>query len=74
MINHYRYEISGDAFGGQTWMTTGHVDCEFLEAYHACMKASFLQLTEGKAQFGKPGIGCHGPYLLNRILIEKVKP
>jgi len=37
------------------------------------MKQAFQQLTDGKAVFGNPGVGCVGPYHITRMLLEVVK-
>ena len=73
MIKTYRYTIQGTAAGGQTWETSGIVSSEYDDVFTAANHAAFLQLTEGKAVFGKPGVGCHGPYDILTITIEPVK-
>lgn len=72
----YRYEITGAAADGQTWKTDGTLKTagpgEFTETQMMAMKDSFAQLTQGKAVFGKPGVGCRGPYRVTRMLIEEI--
>ena len=61
----YIYQMSGDAADGQTWSVDGTIALEagdFAAAFQEAMRDGFMQLTGGKAQFGKPGIGCVGPY------------
>ena len=70
----YRYEISGTAAGEQTWTTTGIskdvTPGAFQSVFDDALRETFQLLTEGKAIFGKPGLGCSGPYTLTRLLIE----
>jgi hypothetical protein len=47
--------------------------CEFHETFDYAMNQTFSQLTNGKAVYGKPGIGCHGPYDIHSVLIEQEK-
>ena len=71
---NYRFEIHGTAGNGQTWKTNGTVtdgDNDFMAVVDDAMRLSFNQLTGGKAVYGKPGVGCVGPYELQRIVIEK---
>ncbi len=68
----YQFTIIGTAANGQTWRTTGKVSCEFNACFDTAMRASFEQLTGGKAVFGKPGVGCSGPYDITSILIQQV--
>jgi hypothetical protein len=66
--------MRGNGANGQTWMTTGTLTDDandLLGVIHSMMIDSFAQLTKGKAQFGKPGEGCSGPYEIERIVIEK---
>jgi hypothetical protein len=69
----YTYEVSGTAAGGQTWKVTGEVEGrpgDFPKVPDAALRNAFDSLTEGKAVFGQPGVGCNGPYVLTRLLIE----
>jgi hypothetical protein len=74
----YKYEISGLAAEGQTWKTSGMVETqkpgEFMTTPDLAMSDAFFQLTQGKAVFGKPGLGCKGPYRVLRMMIEELKP
>jgi hypothetical protein len=71
----YRYTIDGIAADGQTWSTRGSVATDSPGAFPAiveeAMQQSFLQLTQGKAQYGRPGVGCRGPYRITRLLVEQ---
>lgn len=62
----FRYEISGTAADEQTWTAVGEVHIEkagdFPKVFEQAMWDAFNQLTQGKAVFGKPGVGCNGPY------------
>jgi hypothetical protein len=73
MKKYYSYTVEGTARDGQTWKTTGTVVAEFAAAFNDAMLDSFKQLTSGRAVFGKPGIGCNGPYDIHRFTIEQVR-
>jgi hypothetical protein len=73
MIRTYHYVIHGSAADGQTFTLDGVMSCEFEDAQYVAMQAGFEQLTQGKAVFGKPGVGCKGPYDIDSILITQVK-
>ncbi len=71
----YGYAVEGTASDGQTWTTTGEVDYEkeggFPVAVQEAMRLSFEQLTQGRAVYGHPGVGCRGPYTIQRLLVER---
>jgi len=71
----YTYIIDGTAADGQTWTTTGSVETasegQFPATVQLAMADSFQQLTQGKAVYGQPGVGCRGPYHIARLLIER---
>jgi hypothetical protein len=73
MIKHYYVTIEGSAADGQTWKTVSEMMCEFHDTFSLAMVESFQQLTKGQAVFGKPGVGCHGPYDIHKVTIERVK-
>ena len=66
------YIAEGIAASGQSWKTTGTVEVEWIDAFDAAMRDSFRQLTGGKAVFGKPGVGCRGPYEIRRFELTAV--
>lgn len=68
----FRYTINGTAANGQTWETSGIVNCEFHDTFRLANALSFEQITQGRAVFGQPGT-CKGPYSIHKILIEEVK-
>jgi hypothetical protein len=73
MLKLYQYTVEGSGGNAQTWKTTGKVTAEFHDVFLAAVSHSFDQLTKGKAVFGKPGVGCQGPYDVHKVLIEQVK-
>jgi hypothetical protein len=73
MIRSYRYTIEGSGAHGQTFRTEGDVTSDFHDAFHVSMVDTFEKLTKGKAIFGKPGVGCQGPYDIHRVVIEQVR-
>jgi hypothetical protein len=72
----YKYEVSGTAAGGQTWAASGEVAVEKEGAFwlvpDKAMREAFIQLTEGRAVYGQPGVGCKGPYTFLRLAVERV--
>jgi hypothetical protein len=72
-IKTYTYTVSGTAADGQTWETVGTIACEFVDVWHHAMRCSFEDLTKGEAVYGQPGVGCQGPYDIDKIVIEQVK-
>lgn len=73
----YDFEVKGTAAGEQEWTTTGTVETqnagEFPQMLNLALMQSFQNLTQGKAVFGKPGVGCRGPYGVTSFLIVKRK-
>jgi hypothetical protein len=68
----YDYVITGTAANGQTWTTRGTVEAEsasFLDTPLMAMQESFESLTQGKAVYGQPGVGCRGPYQVTAMHI-----
>ena len=68
------YTISGSAADGQTWETKGDVEVpaeHFPEVANIALAETFATLTQGKAVYGKPGVGCNGPYRIRRMVIEE---
>ena len=72
-INAYKFKIEGTGADDKTWTTEGEVACEFFNVFDAAMESTYEQLTEGKAIYGQPGVGCSGPYKIDRLWIIKVK-
>lgn len=72
----YRYEMHGAAAQEQSWAVSGFIETqnpgEFLNVPRAATADAFEQLTNGKAIFGKPGVGCKGPYRITKLTIEEV--
>jgi len=72
MIKTYNFEFEGKAARGQTWKASGQIDDDannLMAVFDTAMRLTFQQLTSGKAVFGKPGVGCAGPYDITRITI-----
>jgi hypothetical protein len=46
--------------------------CEFNDSFGYAMEETFRQLTNGRAVYGEPGVGCRGPYGIRSLLIEEV--
>ena len=69
----YKYELEGTGGNGQTWKTNGLIECPFDDILYCATLNTFEQLTEGKAVFGKPGVGCNGPYEVTKLTFERLK-
>lgn len=72
MRKSYRYSVIGSGAEGATFETSGTVMCELIEAFPLAMQETFRQLTNGRAVYGNPGIGCRGPYDIHRVTIDQV--
>jgi len=71
----YRYTVEGTNGDASSYRTQGTFETpEFSKTFDMAMRASFLDLTQGRAEFGKPGQGgCRGPYKIRKIIIEEVE-
>jgi hypothetical protein len=69
----YIFTVEGTAASGaQTFTCTGELEDlpgNFSKILDKAMNATFMQLTDGKAVFGTPGVGCHGPYGITRFQV-----
>jgi len=73
-MNSYAYTVSGTAAGGQTWTVKGTangVQGDFPHIVSGVLRELFGKLTSGKAVYGKPGVGCNGPYQITKLVIER---
>jgi len=73
MAKFIEFKVEGTAHGGQTYTCEGRVNANIADVpdcFMDVMRASFHQLTSGKAVFGQPGIGCRGPYTVTRIELK----
>jgi len=69
----YSYTVEGEAADGQTWKVTGIARAaqgDFLSLPDKAAKETFERLTKGRAEYGKPGVGCKGPYRFTMLLIK----
>lgn len=79
-MSKYQYRVSGTAAKGQTWTAAGQLEPAlwvpasgvWLELPRLVLGRAYEQLTAGKAVFGKPGLGCQGPYRITKLEIEEV--
>jgi hypothetical protein len=73
MEKHYQYKINGRGSNDQTWEVEGTIESNFVDMFTNVMLECFKTLTQGKAIYGKPGVGCQGPYDVTKIVIEHIK-
>jgi hypothetical protein len=70
----YHYQMAGGGADNQTWLARGTVETTNAGDFHLvsdmALEDAFMQLTEGKAVYGKPGKGCHGPYVIYRMVVR----
>jgi hypothetical protein len=73
----YTYTVIGTAADGQTWEASGEAKSAnagaFMEMLDFAMRSAFMKLTSGKAVYGKPGVGCRGPYTVTHLELD-LKP
>jgi hypothetical protein len=71
----YRYTVEGVAADDQSWSASGEVtvgrEGDFQLALLEAQREAFTQLTQGRAVYGKPGVGCRGPYKITKLTIER---
>jgi hypothetical protein len=71
----YTYSIEGTGADSHTWQVEGTIPNVspggFMDCFQKAMLAAFSQLTAGKATYGKPGVGCRGPYKITRVLLQE---
>lgn len=72
-VKKYNYEISGTDANGNEWATTGVVNCEFVDVFRSATGDAFFKLTRGKAVYGKPGVGCRGPYQVHLVRLTEAR-
>ena len=73
MKKNYRFCITGLGAEGTTFIAKGDLDCEFVDTFREAMRDTFSQLTHGRAVYGSPGVGCSGPYSIQRLVIEETQ-
>lgn len=70
----YSYTVQGSGGDGGSFLIEGTLESPFGgELFDAVMARSFDALTHGKAVYGSPGVGCRGPYEIDRIIIAQVR-
>lgn len=71
----YAYTIEGTGADGATWKVQGTVPNVapggFMDCFTKAMLSAFSQLTAGKAIYGKPGVGCRGPYKVTHLVLKE---
>jgi hypothetical protein len=71
----YAYQVQGTSADGQNWTVIGVVHTtglgEFMDAPALAMRDAFMKLTDGRAQYGRPGVGCRGPYEVTSLSITR---
>jgi hypothetical protein len=70
----YRYTMQRTAADDQSWETETLVvsPADFGSIADLALRDTFQKLTNGKAVFGSPGVGCKGPYTITKLVVEKI--
>lgn len=72
----YAYVVKGTAANEQAWSVSGEITNEkegdFPSTLDGTLQLAFMQLTQGKAVYGKPGVGCNGPYKITDFILQRV--
>lgn len=71
MRKSWRFTVNGHGAEGQTFENSGTTLCEFQHVFDIAMEDTFHALTNHRAIYGAPGVGCRGPYAIKRVLIEE---
>ena len=71
-MTRYRYIIYEADGDGEQHELTGEVNADSIQsAVNKAMAESFVKLTGGNAEFGKPGKGgCRGPYTILQLTLH----
>jgi hypothetical protein len=72
----YAYTMTGTAADGQTWKTRGELGVDpgdFPVLLGVAVQDTFVKLTQGKAVFGQPGVGCRGPYSIEGFTLRATR-
>jgi hypothetical protein len=72
MVKHWTFQVSGLTTDGMAWQTSGVIEATANEVWELALMHSFHALTHGKAVFGKPGVGCKGPYEIKKVVVEQI--
>jgi hypothetical protein len=70
----FSYKVRGTAADDQTWEAKGEVtvnEVDIFIPFNMVMRDTFAQLTGGRAVYGKPGVGCAGPYEVTSFSMER---
>jgi hypothetical protein len=77
-MQRFLYTVAGIAADGQTWNCADAVEVEtdkqFVETVNKVLRDCFVKLTKGEAVFGRPGLGCSGPYRVTAMNIKLETP
>jgi hypothetical protein len=74
MIRKFKFVVKGTGARGQTWEARGEIESPIHDVSHTfniAMADAFRQLTQGKAVYGNPGVGCAGPYEVTSFHMDK---
>lgn len=72
MPHKYKFRVNGIMANGVAWSSTGEVECSFPDLFTTVVERTFDDLTNGRAVFGQPGVGCRGPYDISEIHMERL--
>lgn len=72
MVRHWSFHVKGTAAGGHPWECRGEIEADPTDLMHRILSHSFHALTNGKAIYGHPGVGCKGPYEIVTLHVERI--
>lgn len=74
-MDKFSYKLTGIAAAGQTWEVEGeyelHTPSAVPDMFLDILAQSFQALTHGKAVYGRPGLGCRGPYKIDTFVVTR---
>ena len=73
IVEHtFQFNVSGTTAEGVSWACSGQVTCETVDVWTRVLELSFRDLTRGRAVFGRPGVGCKGPYEVQEVSVKRI--
>ena len=75
MSELWKWTVEGAAADDQAFICSGDLTADIAvdgaKFIESALRGTFAQLTHSKAVFGRPGVGCRGPYTTTRVVFER---